>query len=51
MAKYFSNSLREDGLLAIATHGVVYAPGSAGTTQDVDNGDRFQLFSAVGDRY
>lgn len=35
IAKYFSNSLREDGLLAIATHGVVYAPGSAGTTQEI----------------
>lgn len=35
IAKYFSNSLREDGLLALATHGVVYAPGSAGTTQEV----------------
>jgi len=27
VAKYFSNSIREDGLLAIATHGVVYTPG------------------------
>jgi len=35
VAKYFSNSLREDGLLAIATHGVIYAPGSAGTVQEV----------------
>ncbi len=35
VAKYFSNSLREDGLLAIATSGVVYAPGSAGTVQEV----------------
>ena len=35
VAKYFANSLREDGLLAIATHGVVYAPGSAGTIQEI----------------
>lgn len=35
IAKYFANSLREDGLLAIATHGVIYAPGSAGTVQEV----------------
>ena len=34
-AKYFANSIREDGLLAIATRGVVFAPGSAGTTQEV----------------
>lgn len=35
VAKYFSNSIREDGLLAIATHGVVYTPGAAGTVQEV----------------
>lgn len=35
IAKYFSNSLREDGLLAIANHGVIFAPGSAGTTQEI----------------
>lgn len=35
VAKYFSNSIREDGLLAIATHGVVYTPGAAGTIQEV----------------
>ena len=35
VAKYFANSIREDGLLAIATHGVIYAPGSAGTIQEV----------------
>lgn len=35
IAKYFSNSIREDTLLAIALHGVVYAPGSAGTTQEI----------------
>jgi predicted Rossmann-fold nucleotide-binding protein len=35
VAKYFANSIREDGLLAIATCGVVFAPGSAGTIQEV----------------
>ena len=35
IAKYFSNSIREDTLLAISLHGVVYAPGSAGTTQEI----------------
>lgn len=35
IAKYFANSIREDGLLAIAKYGVVYAPGSAGTVQEV----------------
>lgn len=35
IAKYFANSIREDGLLAIALAGVVFAPGSAGTIQEV----------------
>jgi predicted Rossmann-fold nucleotide-binding protein len=35
IAKYFENSLREAGLLAIAGYGVVFAPGSAGTIQEI----------------
>ncbi|MCC6620593.1 MAG: hypothetical protein IT385_05030 [Deltaproteobacteria bacterium] len=35
VAKYFSNSLREDGLLMIARHGVIYARGAAGTVQEI----------------
>ena len=35
IAKYFSNSIREDTLLAIALYGIVYAAGSAGTTQEI----------------
>ncbi|MEM1414679.1 MAG: hypothetical protein AAGH15_07255 [Myxococcota bacterium] len=35
IAKYFANSVREEGLLAIARHGVVFSPGSAGTTQEI----------------
>lgn len=35
IAKYFENSLREDGLLAIAKGGVIYTPGSAGTMQEI----------------
>jgi len=35
IAKYFSNGLREDTLLAIAVSGVVFCPGSAGTTQEI----------------
>jgi predicted Rossmann-fold nucleotide-binding protein len=34
-AKYYANSVREDGLLAVATFGVIYAPGSAGTLQEI----------------
>jgi predicted Rossmann-fold nucleotide-binding protein len=35
IAKYFSNSIREDGLLAVATAGIVFAPGGAGTMQEI----------------
>ena len=35
IAKYFSNALREDGLLARCTGGVVVTPGAAGTVQEV----------------
>lgn len=35
VAKYFANSVREEGLLALATYGVVFTPGSAGTVQEI----------------
>ena len=35
VAKYFTNSIREAGLLAIARSGVVYAPGGAGTEEEI----------------
>ncbi len=35
IAKYFSNSIREDTLLALSMYGIVFAPGSAGTTQEI----------------
>ncbi|HYO78352.1 MAG TPA: hypothetical protein VE010_17975 [Thermoanaerobaculia bacterium] len=35
IAKYFQNSIREDGLLAIATSGIVYVEGRAGTLQEI----------------
>jgi len=35
IAKYFDNSIREDGLLTIAKGGVIYSPGSAGTLQEI----------------
>ncbi|MEM8734106.1 MAG: hypothetical protein AAGG44_07785 [Planctomycetota bacterium] len=35
IAKYFANSVREDGLLQIANHGLVFSPGSAGTIQEI----------------
>ena len=38
IAKYFANSVREDGLLTIATAGVIFSPGSAGTIQEILSG-------------
>ncbi|MBA2523532.1 MAG: hypothetical protein H0V25_09415 [Solirubrobacterales bacterium] len=35
IAKYFANSIREDGLLQIADEGVVFAPGGPGTIQEI----------------
>lgn len=35
IAKFFRNAVREDGLVTIATHGIVFAPGSAGTVQEI----------------
>jgi predicted Rossmann-fold nucleotide-binding protein len=35
LAKYFDNSVREEGVLAIGMYGVVFAPGSAGTIQEI----------------
>ena len=35
IAKYFSNSIREAGMLAVATAGIVFAPGGAGTLQEI----------------
>src|SRR5260370_38022412 len=35
IAKYFQNSIREDGLIALAVHGIVSASGRAGTLQEI----------------
>lgn len=35
IAKYFTNALREDGLLARSTAGVIFLPGAAGTVQEI----------------
>ncbi len=35
IAKYFSNAIREDGLLARCDAGIVVLPGAAGTVQEV----------------
>jgi predicted Rossmann-fold nucleotide-binding protein len=35
IAKFFTNSIREESLLALAKGGIVFAPGSAGTMQEI----------------
>jgi predicted Rossmann-fold nucleotide-binding protein len=35
IAKYFANSIREDGLLRVAGGGIVFSPGGAGTVQEI----------------
>ena len=35
IAKYFQNSIREDGLLALAKQGIIYSEGKAGTIQEI----------------
>jgi len=35
IAKYFANSVREEGLLAIAQGGIIFTRGSAGTMQEI----------------
>ncbi|WP_405900160.1 LOG family protein [Streptomyces sp. NBC_00727] len=35
IAKYFTNALREDGLLARSNAGVIFLPGAAGTVQEI----------------
>ncbi len=47
-AKYYDNSIREDGLLTVARGGVVFAPGKAGTLQEVFQ-DAAQNYYARGD--
>jgi predicted Rossmann-fold nucleotide-binding protein len=50
-AKYFDNSIREDGLLALATAGVVFAPGQAGTLQEIFQDAAQNYYESVADRF
>ncbi|HHO49604.1 MAG TPA: hypothetical protein ENK18_01745 [Deltaproteobacteria bacterium] len=50
IAKYFANSLREEGLLAIAQHGVIFAKGSAGTTQEIFQDAAQNHYASFGSR-
>ncbi len=35
IAKYFANSIREDGLVTLAKGGIIFSPGKAGTIQEI----------------
>ena len=51
IGKLFQNSIREDGLLAIATHGIVYSPGSAGTVQEIFQDAAQNYYESYGNRH
>jgi hypothetical protein len=48
VAKYFSNAIREETLLATATGGIVFTPGSAGTTQEIFQAAAQNHYTAFG---
>jgi len=48
IAKYFSNAIREDTLLRLARGGVVFAPGRAGTVQEVFQAATKTFYAADG---
>lgn len=48
-AKYFANSVREEGLVTIATQGIVFTPGSAGTVQEVFQDATQNHYETVGE--
>jgi predicted Rossmann-fold nucleotide-binding protein len=49
IAKYFQNSVREDRLLAVATHGVIYVEGRAGTLQEIFQDAAQNYYRVLGD--
>jgi len=51
IGKYFQNSIREDGLLAIATNGVVYVEGRAGTLQEIFQDAAQNYYRTFDDRF
>lgn len=48
IAKYFQNSIREDGLLAIARQGIVCMEGKAGTIQEIFQDGAINYYSTSG---
>jgi predicted Rossmann-fold nucleotide-binding protein len=48
IAKYFQNSIREDGLLALARNGIIYFEGKAGTLQEIFQDGAQNYYRAFG---
>ncbi|MGH3715279.1 MAG: LOG family protein [Micromonosporaceae bacterium] len=49
IAKYFSNAIREDTILRLARGGIVFAPGRAGTVQEVFQAATKAFYATDGD--
>jgi len=49
IAKYFANSVREEGLITLARHGIVFSPGSAGTIQEIFQDATQNHYASLGD--
>ncbi|HEY5411257.1 MAG TPA: hypothetical protein VIJ94_11085 [Caulobacteraceae bacterium] len=48
LGKYFFNSLREDGLVSVATAGIVFGMGEAGTIQEIFQNASLNYYRAPG---
>ncbi len=49
LAKYFDNSTREDGLISVARRGIIFAPGHAGTVQELFQDAAQNSYFALGE--
>jgi predicted Rossmann-fold nucleotide-binding protein len=49
IAKYFDNSVREDGLVSVARRGIVFAPGHGGTVQELFQDAAQNQYYALGE--
>ena len=49
IAKYFANSVREEGLVTLAKHGIIFSPGSAGTIQEIFQDATQNHYASLGD--
>ncbi len=48
IAKYFQNSIREDGLVSIGSHGIIFAEGKAGTIQEIFQNSTNNYYASFG---